>query len=94
VILNPQPSNQKHMSKSQTINMENKRSQRNMTPQSVNNNTVEDIVDSEADESSVVEVRRIIRMYKKYKEDIYKDNSMNSNRKWIKKTLEDTEEAK
>jgi hypothetical protein len=42
----------------------------------------------------VVEVRRIIRMYKKYKEDIYKDNSMNSNRKWIKKTLEDTEEAK
>jgi hypothetical protein len=42
-----------------------------MTPQKVNNQTIEDLVDSEEDESSFAEVTRmVIRMFNKLKEDI------------------------
>jgi hypothetical protein len=61
------------MNKSQNRNMENKRRQGNMTPQKVHNHTVEDLVDSEWEESSVSGVRRMItRMFKKSKEEIQK----------------------
>jgi hypothetical protein len=53
------------MNKSQNINMENKRMQGNMTIQNVNNRTIQDLMDSEGDESSAAEIRRMItRMFR------------------------------
>jgi hypothetical protein len=53
--------------------MGNRKSQRNMTTQKVNSHTIEDLVDSACDESSVSEVKRMMtRMFKELKEDIHK----------------------
>jgi hypothetical protein len=47
-----------------------KRRQGNMTSSKANNHTIEDLVKSESDESSVVEVKRMmIRMFNGLKED-------------------------
>jgi hypothetical protein len=43
-----------------------------MTPQKANNYTIEDLVESEGNESSVAEVRQMIRMLNELKEDIQK----------------------
>jgi hypothetical protein len=44
-----------------------------MIPQKANDNTIEDMVESEGDEPSVAEVRRLmIRMFNELKEDIQK----------------------
>jgi hypothetical protein len=57
--------------------MGNKRQHGNMTPQKVNNHTIEDFLDSEEDKSPLAEVRRImIRMVNEDKEDEQKNNSM------------------
>jgi SOS response regulatory protein OraA/RecX len=67
------------MNKSKNRNMGNKRSQENMTAQKINNHTIEDLVDSEGDESSVAEAKRMItRMFKELKEDVQKQ--LNSKR--------------
>jgi hypothetical protein len=61
------------MSKSQNRNMGNKRIQGNITSQMVKNHTRQDLVDSERDESSVAEARRMVtRMFKELKEDLQK----------------------
>jgi hypothetical protein len=65
--------NQQHMRKSQNRNIGNKRSLGNMTPQKVNNHTIEGLTESEQDESSDAEVRRMmIRMLNELKEDVQK----------------------
>jgi hypothetical protein len=72
------------MSKAQNKNGK-KRRQRNMTPQKANDNTIEDLVDSEGEEPPVSEVRRMMmRMFNKLKEELKEDNSMNSKKTWIK----------
>jgi hypothetical protein len=43
-----------------------------MTHRKTNNNIIEDLVESERDESPVVDVRRMIRMFNGLKEDIQK----------------------
>jgi hypothetical protein len=48
-----------------------KRRQKNMTPQKTSNNTTEDLVESEGDESPVADVKRMmIRMFNELKENI------------------------
>jgi hypothetical protein len=69
------------MSKSQNISMGNRRRNGNTTPQKVNNHTVEDLVDSDGDEISVSEVKRMLKSLKR----TYKNNSINSKRIWTKK---------
>jgi hypothetical protein len=60
------------MSKSQNRSMRNRR-QENMTPQKVNNSTIEDLMDSEGDVTSVFTFKRImIRISMELKEDIQK----------------------
>jgi hypothetical protein len=68
-----------------------------VTPQKDNNNTIEDFVESEGNESSVPDVRRMmIRMFnelkKEFKEDI-QNNSINPKRTRIK-TQGDTKPTK
>jgi hypothetical protein len=47
--------------------------QGNMSPQSIYNYTIEDLVDSEGDKTSVSELRRMmIRVFKELKENIQK----------------------
>jgi hypothetical protein len=47
--------------------------QGNMTPQNIYNYTIEDLVDSEGDKTSVSELRRMmIRVFKELKENIQK----------------------
>jgi hypothetical protein len=58
--------------------MGRKRKQGNMTPQKANNHSIEDLKESEGDESSVAVVKRMIRMFNELKEDIKKTNSMNN----------------
>jgi hypothetical protein len=66
--------------------------QGNMTPQTVNNHTMEDLEDNEEDESSVAEVRRMItRMFKELKW-TNQNNSINPKRTRIK-NLRDTEKS-
>jgi hypothetical protein len=61
------------MSKFQNIKRENKRMQGNMNPKKINNYTIEDLVDSEEDESSDAKVKRIIiRMFTELKKNIQK----------------------
>jgi hypothetical protein len=55
------------MSKSQNTSRGNKIRQGNMTPQKVNNHTIEDLVESEGDEFPVAEVRR---MFNEFKEEL------------------------
>jgi hypothetical protein len=58
-----------------------------MTPQKAGNHTIEDLVDSEGNESLEAEVRIIISMLNEIKEDLKKDiqnKSMNPRRTWIK----------
>jgi uncharacterized protein (DUF1697 family) len=62
------------MSKAQNRNMGRKRRQGNTIPQKANNTTIEDLMESEEDESPVANVKRMmIRMYnehnKEHKED-------------------------
>jgi hypothetical protein len=61
------------MRKAQNRNMGAKRRQGNMTPQKVDNQTIEDLVDSEGNESLDAEVRiMMIRMFnelEEYRED-------------------------
>jgi hypothetical protein len=55
--------------------MGNRRRQGNMTPQKVNNHTIEDLMSSEGDENSVSRFKRMmIRMFKEFKEDTQKEN--------------------
>jgi hypothetical protein len=59
------------MSKPQNRCMGNRRRQRNMTPQKVNDHTIEEFVDSEGDEISFSDIRgMMITMFKELKEDI------------------------
>jgi Arc/MetJ-type ribon-helix-helix transcriptional regulator len=46
-----------------------------MTPQKANNHTIEDLVESEEYESTVAEVRRLLRMFTELKKDIQKQLS-------------------
>jgi hypothetical protein len=72
--------------------MSNRRRQGNMIPEKVNSHTIEDLADSEGNESSVSEVQRMmIRMFKKLKEDIEK-NSMNPKRIQTNKIIMMTQE--
>jgi uncharacterized protein YeaO (DUF488 family) len=61
-----------------------------MTPQKVNNHTVEDLLFSEMDESPLVEVRRKISMlnehYEEFKEDIQKQLNESQENTELKKT--------
>jgi hypothetical protein len=87
------------MRKSQNRSIRNKRRQRNITLQKVNNHTVEDLLFSEMDESPLVEVRRKISMlnehYEEFKEDIKKQlNESQENTELKKKTLKDTQKYK
>jgi hypothetical protein len=60
--------------------MERKRREGNRTPQKTNNNKIEDLVESEEDESPVSDLRRMmIRMFNKFKK-TQKNNSINSKR--------------
>jgi hypothetical protein len=53
--------------------MQNKRRQGNMTPQKDNDHKIGDLVDSEMDDSSVAEVRRMmIKVFNQLKENIHK----------------------
>jgi hypothetical protein len=69
--------------------MQIKRKQWNMAPQKTNNNIVEDLVESEGDESPVADIKRmVIRMFNELREELKKDiqnNSVNPKRTWIKK---------
>jgi hypothetical protein len=57
-----------------------KRRQGNTTPLKTNNHIKEGLIESEGDESSIAEVRRMMtQMFNELKEDI-KNNSMNSKR--------------
>jgi hypothetical protein len=68
--------------------MGNRRRQGTMTPWKVNKHTIEDLVDSEGDETSASQIKRMIfRMLKELKEDIKKTNSMNPKRTQVKKKL-------
>jgi hypothetical protein len=60
------------MSKSQNKNMRHKRMQGNMTPQNVTNHTIEDLMDSEGDESPLVR-RMMIRMFNELTEELKED---------------------
>jgi hypothetical protein len=60
------------MSKSQNKNMRHKRMQGNMTPQNVANHTIEDLMDSEGDESPLVR-RMMIRMFNELTEELKED---------------------
>jgi hypothetical protein len=51
------------VNKSQNRSKTNRRSQDNMTPQKINNYTIEDLVDSEGDENSVSVFKK---MFKKF----------------------------
>jgi succinate dehydrogenase/fumarate reductase flavoprotein subunit len=66
-----------------------------MTPQKINNHTIEDLVHSERDESPVAQVRRMmIRMVNELK-GAYKNNSMNPKTiKKLKKTQQQLHEQK
>jgi hypothetical protein len=56
-----------------------------MTPQKINNNIIEDLVESEREESPVAYIRRMkIRMFNELKEDIQK-HLMNHRKTQIKK---------
>jgi hypothetical protein len=69
--------------------MRNKTKQGNMMPQKVSNHTIEDLVDSEGDESSVAEVRRMITiMFKELKKDL--QNQLNESQE----NTEETETTK
>jgi hypothetical protein len=58
------------MSKAQNRNMGRKRRQGNMTPQKTSNNIIEDLVESEGDETPVADLRRImINMFNELKEE-------------------------
>jgi hypothetical protein len=50
--------------------MGNRRRQGNVTPLKVNNHTIEDLMDSEGSKTSVSEFKRMISMYKEFKEEI------------------------
>jgi molybdenum-dependent DNA-binding transcriptional regulator ModE len=66
-----------------------------MTLQKANNHTIEDLVDSEGDESSVAEVRRMmIRMFNELKEDIQKQFNESQENMDKKKNQEDIETTK
>jgi hypothetical protein len=61
------------MSKTQIRYRGKKRRQENRTLQKANNITVENLVESEEEESSVADIRRMmIRMFNEFKEDIQK----------------------
>jgi hypothetical protein len=79
------------MIKSQNRNMGNKRRQGNMTPQKVNSHTIEDLVDSEGNESAVADIRKITRMSKELKDDLQKQLNESQKKKGQKK-LEKTQE--
>jgi hypothetical protein len=75
--------------------MRNKRRQGNMTPQKVDNHTVEDFVGSEGDESLVSEVRKMIRMFNELKENIQKQlNESQENRNKNLKTQKQQNELR
>jgi hypothetical protein len=77
------------MNKSQNGNMGSGR-QRTLTFQKFNNNTKEDLVDSEGDETSASKFKTMtMSIFKEYKEDI-QNKSLNS-RTQIKKPEEGTE---
>jgi hypothetical protein len=60
--------------------MERKRRQGNRTPQKTNNNKIQDLVESEEDESPISDLRRMmIRMFNELKK-THKNNPMNSKR--------------
>jgi hypothetical protein len=74
--------------------MGEKRRQGNGTPQKADNNTIEDLVESESDESSVADVRRMmIITFNELKDDIQKQLN-ESQENTDKKTQEDTETSK
>jgi hypothetical protein len=57
-------SNQQHRRKALNRNMGRQRRQGNITPQKINNDIIEDLVESEGDESPVADFRRIMtRMF-------------------------------
>jgi CRISPR/Cas system CMR-associated protein Cmr5 small subunit len=57
------------MSKSENIRMRNLKRQGNMTHQKVNNHPIENLVDSEGDENSDSEFKRMmIRMFNEFKD--------------------------
>jgi hypothetical protein len=61
------------MSKSQNRNTGNRKRQRDMIPEKVNNHTTKDLMDREGDETSVsIFNRMMIRMIKEVKEDTQK----------------------
>jgi hypothetical protein len=66
-----------------------------MTAQKANNNIVEDMVESERDESPAADIRRMmIRMFNELKEELkenIQNSSMNIKRSQIKSTQKDTE---
>jgi uncharacterized protein YpuA (DUF1002 family) len=61
------------MSKAQDGKLGGKRRQGNRIPQKANNSTIEDLVESKEEVSSIADVRsRMIRMFNELKEDIQK----------------------
>jgi hypothetical protein len=74
--------------------MGKKRRQGSMTPKKTTKNVTEDVVGSEGYESPVADLRRIIRMFNKIKEELnenVQNNSMISREHGSKKTHEETE---
>jgi hypothetical protein len=58
-----------------------------MTPQNTNNNILEDLTESEANESPVADIITMIRMFDELNEELKKDtknSSMNSKIIWTK----------
>jgi hypothetical protein len=72
------------MSKTQNRNMERKRRQGSTTPQKINNDIIEDLVESEGDEYPLTDIRkRMIRIFNELKSSLrrtYKNKSKKFNR--------------
>jgi hypothetical protein len=84
------------MSEAQNRNMGRKRRQGNMTPQKTENNVTEHLVEREADEFPVADLRRMmIRLFNELKEELERrcKNSMDIKRTW-KKSQKDAETTK
>jgi hypothetical protein len=75
--------------------MRNKIRQGNMTPQKVNNHTIENLVDSKGDKSPIAEVRRMmIRIFNELKTELKKDKQLIESQENTDKKLENTERTK